>query len=515
METTYRKTLIVVFSLLIISSILLGNTINCINSTWSKTENLLKNEVKVLQFNVTATSPYSVKLQWKLSYNSSNLYIKVIRYFITFESTIAILSSTISNFTDRWVQFGTQYSYKIVVINENNEILAQSETKPIITPIAQNNPGKPLYNWTYYKNIKYPFYQKNYLNYDQNNFTIFRYTLHGVNVTVAVAKNLSPNPSTNFLTNFVNHVFTYFHRHWTIYQAFPINEYRIIILHNGSLYSEDELGLQYGDTGKDAITQVGTGGRLSHEIGHAWIGGILQIERNLPNGQTFNPETQDSDKWIIEGFETFYGNIQLDLQETLNMLQHDLEYYRNTMLGTSLDKPLVDLPIYFGTEYAYTYYCKGELVAYLINKILIDTDNKTLNDFMKYLYSKYNITTWKGRETKLISTEKLLQELNNFSKHNFTEFFQKYVYNTTELPIEKIDTKYIQPLRNFQEQIPTQINMIQTQQLEPQQPPKNTNLIIATSIITAALITTILILKRRIKDKTPDLNNSFPNQMKS
>jgi len=412
-------------------------------------------DVDVVEFSVTAVSPYRVSLSWKLSHSSSELYVKVIRRFIVFESVIAILTSDICNFTDRWVEYGTEYSYKIVVVDKYGNELAHSDLKTIITPVDENNPGAPKYDWTYYKQTKYKYYAEDYLQYDYENYTVFRYCLHGVNVTVAFDKNLSPALSSEFMYAFATHVFTYFHRHWTVYRSFPINEYRIVVRHGGSTMGENELGLQYGEF----VTEVGLGERLSHEIGHAWIGGILQVERNLPDGEPFDPETQDSDKWIIEGFEHFYGIIQLGLPDAEGFLEYDLSYYRKRMVEGGLDKPLVDLPVYFGTPFAYTYYCKGGLVAYLINEILIKYDNKTLNDFMRHLYRKYNITIDEDPTPKLISTEDLLKELKEFSSYNFTEFFEKYVYGTEELPIEDIDPQLISMLQNFSEVIPTMVNM--------------------------------------------------------
>jgi len=440
--------------LLLLNSISIETTHSSVY-TYKRDSLLLSSKatVEILQFNVVALSPYSVSLNWKLSFNSSSLFIKVIRHFIVFESVIAILPSRINNFTDTWVEFGTQYSYEIVVIHKDGTVVAHSEIKTVVTPVDTNYPGAPKYNWTYYKQVKYNFFPEDYLQYDTKKFTTFRYYLHGVNVTIAFDENLSPSPSLSFMRTFANYVFVYFHRHWTVYRSFPLDEYRIVIRHDASTISEDELGLQYGDD----IVQVGFGERLSHEIGHAWIGGILKIERNF---ESFDPETEDSDKWILEGFEHFYGIIQLNLSETISMLTHDISYYRDTMLGTNLDKPLVDLPVYFGTQYAYTYYCKGGLVAYLINKILIESDNKTLNDFMRHLYRKYNITTDDNWAPKLISTEDLLEELNTFSNYNFTEFFEKYVYGIEELPVTEIESQYIEAIQNFSEVISMKVDMV-------------------------------------------------------
>ncbi len=414
--------------------------------------NYKSNALKITYFNATVVSPYKVKLIWQISENLSDVYVRVFRIFLDHWSEIAIVPANYGSFIDSWVYYGTEYEYAIELINIEGETLDLSSPVKVITPIDENALGAPRFSWEEYKERKYPFHPDDYLQYDTINFKVYTYMLHGVNVTVAVDNKIYETVSTSTIKDFVVHIFRFFHRHWTTYQAFPVKEYRVVIFsEKEGPISEDELGLQYGVS---MITIYGPGEKLSHEIGHAWIGGLIYVERNL-GGEEFDPDKEDSDKWILEGFEHLYGIVRLDYNEAMLRLNESLERYHRDIIGGGLDMPLVDMPVYFGTENAWTYYVKGGLVAYLINKILIENDNKTLNDFMSYLYRKYNITSWEEREdtAKLISTEELLSELNEFSRYEFTEFFDKYVYGTEILPINRIDGEYIKALQDFNESV--------------------------------------------------------------
>lgn len=403
-------------------------------------------------FNATAISPYEIKLEWRINASKPNLYIKIYRKFIDKWSCIAVIKSDHNSFVDNFEVFwGTEYWYMIKLVDHEESILSTSEAVKVVTPIDEEDPGVPIFTWEEYKERKYPFYPDDYLSYNDT-FSVYNYVLHGVNITVAIHNSLYGIVSKNTITDFVYHVFKFFHRHWTVFNAFPVKQYKVVVYgEEKEVLGEDELGLRYGPSMLENWGLCCLDEKLSHEIGHAWIGvGILRVEREYDGN--FDPETQDSDKWIKEGFDHFYGIVHLDYEHTVMLLNSDLDRYRNEILGTDIDMPLVDMSIYFGTEYMWTYYVKGGLVAYLINKILIDNDEKTLNDFMHYLYKKYNITSLAEQTVdKLISTEDLLYELNSFSLYNFTEFFQKYVYDIEPLPIYKIEMDYVDALRIYNE----------------------------------------------------------------
>jgi hypothetical protein len=182
--------------------------------------------------------------------------------------------------------------------------------------------------------------------------------------------------------------------------------------------------------------------------------GLLRLNGILD----FDPVTEDSDKWITEGFDRLYGILALNLSSALTLIRDDLVYYEN-MKASEIDMPLVDLPVYFGTEEAHTYYAKGALFALHIHRFLSQNTSQSLNQFMQHLYRNYNLTIWNSTEADLLSTEDLLTELNAFSGLDFANVFKKYVYGTDEIPINEISEAEMQSLMETNEE-PTVIDKI-------------------------------------------------------
>ena len=134
-----------------------------------------------------------------------------------------------------------------------------------------------------------------------------------------------------------------------------------------------------------------------------------------------------------------------DKSDVVPFLENSLSVY-NDMISEGIDKPLVDLPVYAGTDKDYTYYCKGALFAFYLNLKMYDQKIVTLNDFMQHLYSKYNITDHPVESWQLISTADLLQELNDFTGINFNQDFDDCVYGTEKIPLSSITLSDVEPL---------------------------------------------------------------------
>ena len=60
----------------------------------------------------------------------------------------------------------------------------------------------------------------------------------------------------------------------------------------------------------------------------------------------------------------------------------------------------------------------------------------SLDDLMRYLYENF------GLQNKRYQTSDILAVLNEISSHDWTAFFDKYVYGTDELPLSG-DFKYL------------------------------------------------------------------------
>lgn len=164
--------------------------------------------------------------------------------------------------------------------------------------------------------------------------------------------------------------------------------------------------------------------RLSHEIGHAWLGNIIGFE----NG------------WIWEGFDHFNGIVALDFR--LSFLSADLKDER---LINHKTEPLNGMyEKYFPTDDAYAYYAKGGIFAYLVSrKLEIETD-MNYSGFMKYLYDRYFLSQNRQAQLTLIQgiVPNFQTALNSFSGIDFSDLFTSYVTGNEdiikELRFEKI-----------------------------------------------------------------------------
>lgn len=402
------------------------------------------------EFSVAALSSTTMRVQWKIT---GEFYsVKIYRRFIDVFSLIGIVGNITNYFDDTQADYGTYYEYSIQVFDEADSQIIESDSMGITTPVTPSDPGAPQYGWEQYKGRKHPPLQETkwamYLNYTAEEYDVYNYTMHGIRVIVAIDKNITTF-SSHDKAKFATNEFRYFNRLWCKFRAFPAKEYRIVVEVGGALRFEDELGLLYSPS---EITHqlTGLGEKQSHEIGHAWINGIIKIERNT-GGPTFDPITNNSDKWISEGFDRLYGVLALNLSSALSLMRGDLAYYEN-MTASEIDMPLVDLPVYFGTDEAHTYYAKGALFALHIHRILSQNTSQSLNQFMQHLYQRYNLTTWNPTEEDLLSTEDILTELNAFSGLDFTGAFEKYVYGTEEMPISEINEAEVKSLMETNEE---------------------------------------------------------------
>lgn len=410
-----------------------------------------------------------VLLEWNISGDFN--FIKIQREFIYDDYTIALLQNGYSNFTDNRANDGTYYKYYLEVLDEANNTVTTSEYKTVTIPLNTSRVGAPQFAWEEYKNRKYPYRISTYLNYSDSTHFIYNYTMHGINVIVAINNTISDEAAR---LDFAKYEFRCFNRHWYKYRYFPIKEYRIIVNPDFG-GDEDELGVSYSSY------EFGFRGEIiSHGIGHAWFGGLLMIENNT-GGETFDPITEDSDKWILEGFTHLQGALCIEKNEVLPFLQNSLSVY-NDMISSGIDKPLVDLPVYAGTDKDYTYYCKGALFAIYLHLKMLDQKTITLLDFMQYLYTKYNLTKHPVESWQKISTADLLLELNEFTEVSFNQDFDDFVYGNEELPIESISYSDIELLIKTDEDL-TMIIILNTFTETPTSNSKNDLLIITIPIL--------------------------------
>jgi len=91
-------------------------------------------------------------------------------------------------------------------------------------------------------------------------------------------------------------------------------------------------------------------------------------------------------------------------------------------------------------KYSELVYRKGNLVAYLIDKKLTE-QVLSLDGYLRQIYLNY------GLKMMPVSNSIILEELNRYSGQDWTEFFNKYIDGTDELPLTK-NFQYLRP-NNF------------------------------------------------------------------
>jgi predicted metalloprotease with PDZ domain len=187
-------------------------------------------------------------------------------------------------------------------------------------------------------------------------------------------------------------------------------------------------------------------GLISHEFFHTW-----NVKRIRP--ATLGPFDYDSENytrslWVAEGFTSFYDNLFLRRAGIIN----DKQYYEmllneiNDVLPfagykyQSLEESSFDtwIKFYRRTENFYnseiSYYTKGALIAIMLNLeiIKITKGKKSLDDVMNALWREY-----KNDNTKGFTDEDVKKIAEEIAGINLSEFWDKYIKGTDELPLKK------------------------------------------------------------------------------
>jgi len=145
--------------------------------------------------------------------------------------------------------------------------------------------------------------------------------------------------------------------------------------------------------------------------------------------------------WFCEGGCAYYNSkamARVGKLRYIPSLPFKLKWYREKIVGTRYDLSLVEAAKLFQagfTEYkvdnfVVMQYHKGALVSYLLDCLIQRMPgNRSLDDFMRYLYASY------GDHTGTISNKNLQLHLNAITGFNFSLFFDKYIYGTEQLPL--------------------------------------------------------------------------------
>ncbi len=196
---------------------------------------------------------------------------------------------------------------------------------------------------------------------------------------------------------------------------------------------------------------------FAHEYFHLW-----NVKRLCPQALTnfdYDNENYTELLWQVEGFTTYFQDIimrkaGLITAEKFRNIQ--LERIKNITknFGTkiqSLSESSWDTWIKFyrpneNTENAnVSYYVKGAVIALMLDILIIENSDKSMEDLLKHLYEIFYLNPLENKQKIGFMTNSLKKELEIFTNQNLDEFFKKYIDGTDEIPfndfLEKIGLK--------------------------------------------------------------------------
>jgi len=186
-------------------------------------------------------------------------------------------------------------------------------------------------------------------------------------------------------------------------------------------------------------------GIIAHEFFHVW-----NVKRIKPVGlfrYDFTRENYTRALWFCEGVTSYYAamtrfrtgfwnrdQLYAHLSERITALQNRPARKIQSVEEASFHAWFEKYPWYQRPENSISYYCKGELLGFLLDlKIREVTDNqRSLDDVMRFM------NWWFGkRRVGFRDSEDILWVINSLAQTDFSKFFDKYIRGTEELPYQE------------------------------------------------------------------------------
>lgn len=185
-------------------------------------------------------------------------------------------------------------------------------------------------------------------------------------------------------------------------------------------------------------------GTLSHEFFHSW-----NVERLRPRSLepfNFDQPNMSGELWFAEGFTTYYGNLILCRAEIISDSAYILQLERllNTVVNApgrqwrgpydmSCEAPFTDAAVFIDPDNHYntflSYYPYGATIGLCLDLSLRKDYQKTLDDYMRYLWEHYGRTAIPYTMRDLQDALSAVADDSTFAQH----FFEQYIYGH-ELP---------------------------------------------------------------------------------
>ncbi len=236
--------------------------------------------------------------------------------------------------------------------------------------------------------------------------------------------------------------------HTQMFGEIPYKNYWTLNIFNekgfgGNEHSNSYLGLLPNrmatpETIKNAL------GTHSHEFFHAF--NIKRIRPAEMFPYRYDERNYTPLLWISEGITNYYGARGL-LRAGFSTPENYLKWQAQTMAAVqadesakyvSVEEASIDtwLPDMFQGEqrFAPNYYSRGQIIGLLLDlAIRRDTNNaKSLDDVMRVLYQDFY------KKNKGFTTFDLIGAINNLTKKDYKDFFEKYVGGTEPLPYDEV-----------------------------------------------------------------------------
>ena len=238
--------------------------------------------------------------------------------------------------------------------------------------------------------------------------------LHGVKIVIAFQPDAQQVLTKEMKDAFEWQCLNSFHRLYLLFGDFPLSEYRIIV--TDTVQTIESL------PGCTATLKLGrnveqnaslSNEELSHQIGHAWIGGAIRDQEHRIDG------------WLTEGIDHFVGIAVLNSR--VNYFNRD---WKDRRYIAHANEPLAGMyQKYFGTPDSYSYYAKG---AMLTGLILSELEKSGIDPllFFRFLYQNYASVSLSNdnNEKSLISTNGLRSDIASMGKLDVEKIFDPYVY---------------------------------------------------------------------------------------
>lgn len=260
-----------------------------------------------------------------------------------------------------------------------------------------------------------------FLAYNETDHVVFSRVLQGRPVTVAFRRDV---PLTfQQQESLASYVFEVYGQHWNVFGGFLWPSYTLVISNDPITSPEGEPGIGWEFDASHFTQQTDYEEYIAHGMFHAWWGhGVEDASQHT------NPTTPEI--WSSEGITQYYGVRAGSRYTYRHWMASHWRYYQQ-MQGTGYDVPLIQMQAYAhhtgDPQFNFNAYWKGALVAYLIDRRLIEA-GLNLDHLLRYMYDNYGLARIR------YTTDDMQNALQTLTGQDWGDFFARYIYGTEPLP---------------------------------------------------------------------------------